>query len=550
MTRTLAGRHLTVFWALFGLLTPSFAARADETAELIARLREAAKKQPSTRGDSYDLGRFGYVELGGVMEEIGVAQLGLGDLEGALDTSASVPVDNNCRDCGDSYRIFLHDLSVALTEARRYDAAFEMLKRHHENHNISAGERLPIARAQAKVGDFNAARRTCQAAIQVIEADPYICCGSKDEFGAVRDLTSVAFAQVSNADPSAARTTRERIAVLLRKLPAKGHERAGLNARLAVLDAKIGDRAAAQRDLLDGAQALVQDAPTEKDRLNYSWCWRCFAEASCRLGDVTGARRELFRIDDSSGGEAYASVALYELSQRHFNEAKTTILAGPVSEKRDLVLVEIARAQAQIDRNYKEALVSVGQIKNDTIRARATLEVAAVMAQRGLREEARTLAGRLDSPRLEKFGKRTEEQFKFDDLKTWSAAYEASKGFSVTSRSAGEELDGELLAAAVRCRVALQGRGAIPFLNEMNKSWDIQKAAEAQASEDDAAGALAWADKLATPERRLVALIATAEGHAAYLGRSHRKQAADRRLGRWSSLNRYGVGLGHLFGDD
>jgi len=47
MTRTLAGRHLTVFCLLFVLLTPRFAARADETAELIARLRETAKKWQS-----------------------------------------------------------------------------------------------------------------------------------------------------------------------------------------------------------------------------------------------------------------------------------------------------------------------------------------------------------------------------------------------------------------------------------------------------------------------------------------------------------------------
>jgi hypothetical protein len=552
MTRSLAGRHVTVLCLLVASLGTTFAARADETAELIARLREAAKNQPFAHGYKYDLWRFGFREAGGVMAEIGLAQLGLGDLAGAVETSAAVPVDNKCMDCGDVYGMFLHDLSVALADAQRYDAAFDVLRRHHEDHKILPDERLAVARAQARIGDSNAAKRSCQEAIRRFEAGPDTCCGTKNEFGAVWGLTNAAFTQISNADPSAARTTRERIATLLRKLPAKGHERAGANARLAVLDGRLGDRAAADRDLQDAAEALVQKEPTNLDQMNYSWCWHLFAEARCRLGEFADAHRALSHIGDGSGdaGAAYANIALYEWSQRRFNEARATILGGPSSEIRGLVLVEIAKAQAGIDRNYKEALASVAHIKNDTIRARAMLEVAAVMAHHGLHNEARTLAERLDYPLLAELGEGPKVQFKFDDLKTWSAYYGFEFAHSMSSMHIQQEENGELQAAAAHCRVALQGRGAIPFLPEMNKEWDIQKAAEAQASEGDAAGALAWADKLATPERRLVALIATAEGHAEYLARKRRKPGSNLRLGRRNSLKNFGVGIVQLFGEN
>jgi tetratricopeptide (TPR) repeat protein len=543
--------RVVVLCALCFALNAARPAHGDETAELISRLRKASDAPqgvPLNEEDRFDLWRFGFHDPGRVLANIGLAQIGLGDLAGAEATARALPVQTKCLNCGDEYGYFLSDLSIALVRAGRIDAAFEVLKVHYDRWGAPSDARLAIARAQAKNGDNKGAKATCEEAIHQIETPGDCQCGPPDPFDLPSNLVDPAFTQLSIGDASGARRTRDRIELLLHNLPKKGHMRAFVSARLAVLDTRLGDLARARRDLQDTQQAINSDSPNESDRLNYSWCWTNIANATCRVGDIPGALRAAAKCTDHSG-EGYLDIAIFQWSHGDFDSAEKTLLAAPHYGTEDLMLVEIAKAQAESAGDYKRALACVGEIKNGLRRAQGTLEVAAIIARQGKREQARALARKLDYPRVEPIGLPRGTQFKFEDLHTWGASYEFSRGFTMSSWETGREMDGDLLAAAVRCRVALDGRSAIPFMKDMSEfGWDVRKAAEAQASEGDASGALTWADKLSAT-RRLIALIGTAYGHIDHRASEQKTKPAERRLGRRHSLLRYAFPSGRLYGE-
>jgi tetratricopeptide (TPR) repeat protein len=549
--RTSFDWRVVVLCALCFALNAARPAHGDETAELISRLRKASEALQGislNEQDKLDLWRFGFYDPGRLLANIGLAQIGLGDLAGAEATARALPVKSKCLNCGDEYGYFLNDLSTALVRAGRIDRAFEVLKVHYDQWGAPSDARLAIARAQAKNGDSKGAKTTCEEAIHQVETPSTCACGPPDPFDLPSNLVDPAFTQLSIGDASGAKRTRDRIESLLQKLPKKGHMRAFVSARLAVLDTRLGDLARARRDLQDAQQAINFDAPTRLDRLNYSWCWTNIANATCRVGDIPGALRAAAKCTDHSG-EGYLDIAIFQWSHGDFDVAEKTLLAAPHSGTDDLMLVEIAKAQAESGGDYKRALACVGEIKNGLRRAQGTLEVAAIMARQGKCEQARALARKLDSPRVERIGLPQGTQFKFEDLHTWGASYEFFRGFTMASMESGREMDGDLLAAAVRCRVALDGRNAIPLVKDMSEfGWDVGKAAEAQASEGDAAGALTWADKLSVT-RRLIALIGTAYGHIDRRASEQKIKPAERRLGRRHSLLRYAFPSGRLYGE-
>jgi hypothetical protein len=150
------------------------------------------------------------------------------------------------------------------------------------------------------------------------------------------------------------------------------------------------------------------------------------------------------------------------------------------------------------------------------------LEVAAALARQGKKAVARALAQKLDYPRARSINDLPgAAPFRFDDSKTWGARYEFMFAVGIHSMMGAQQREDELLAAAVRCRVALDGRDSITR-RVMSKRWNVRRTAEAQASEGDAAGALKWSAELPRPQR-LAALIGAAEGHAEHRNAAQQK---------------------------
>jgi hypothetical protein len=208
----------------------------------------------------------------------------------------------------------------------------------------------------------------------------------------------------------------------------------------------------------------------------------------------------------------------------------------------DEMLLEIARARSLTGHDQK-ALASMRLIKNHLRRAEATLEIGAVMANRGKKREARDL--------VRKIGYLVEDaagHFDFDNASTWGEPYEFSKGDSATSMGRGIDMDGDLLASAVRCRTALDGRGSVRGLAKP-KDWDVRKAARAQASEGDAAGALIWVDRLPRA-RRVAALLGVAEGYVEYQSNKGRKPTNPVKLNRHLEVIRDNFLIRDLIEDD
>ncbi len=561
--RSIHSRNLAATWVflVIGLLSVSFLrptrALADEKAELIARLRSAATrprfgvpKETTSPSQDFELWRFGFQEAGGVLAEIGVLQVDLGDLEGARITAKALPIRSKCLNCGDAYNDFLKGLSTALVRAGKTDEAIEVLKSHQGQDGISSGQWLDIAKAQADRGDRDAARASCAIAAKELSAAHGCRCGPPGAFDLPDGLVYVAFGQVAIGDATGVRKTCERIDALLAKAPQKGIDRTILVTQLAVARAKLGDVATGRRLLQDAPGTINYEHPTDIDSLNLEGSWLYIAEGLCRLGDIDEARTAASKSGDRQQ-EAYAELAIYLWSQRRIAEAKKTILAPPPGVPTDLVLIEIAKDQARARGAEGDALETVGHITNDLYRALGTLEVAAGFARQGKRDFARTIARKLNYPVVSRMDEPAGTRFKFDDIETWDAGYESSRGYSLSSHLLGHEMDGELLAVGRSLPRRTRRTGAIRFDARMNEHhWDIRNAAKAQASEGDVSGVLACCDKL-TPVRRLVALIGAADGYIEFKTSPPASLPGHRHLERHHPLRqRYGIYLGRLYGDE
>jgi hypothetical protein len=252
---------------------------------------------------------------------------------------------------------------------------------------------------------------------------------------------------------------------------------------------------------------------------------RHIAYAYARIGEFADAIRVAATIEHTWRDWTYAGIAIAQWSKCDLDAAQRTIQAGPEGDLRDEILVELARARS-LRADVDKALTTTRLIQNDLRRAQATLEIAAAMARQGKKQEARRLVDSINYLRIRGFDadqRRAGEQLKFDVLATWGTSTEHKRvSFSNSSWQWQWRIDGDLLAAAVRCRVALDGRSSVKSLAKP-EYWDVRKAAYAQASEGE--GALAWADRLPNGPR-IMALVGAANGHAEYL-KSAKRQPTD-----------------------
>jgi tetratricopeptide (TPR) repeat protein len=512
------GRTLAFCCALVLCLGDCHAEAADESADLIGRLRGAtelvaAGKLTHRGGFVYDLWEYGVLEPGGLLVEIGLAQLALDDLAGALMTAKALPAQSHCRNCGEACARFLTELAVALVRRGDLPSARNALKSQFDKDDrwIITGALLAIARAQANAGDIAGARQTCDEAVRDIEKSTWL-------------LIDVARTQVRIGDERAP-SALQKAGTLIDSLPATSQERAYLSARLAVPIALRGDRQRTMQLLEEAPAALdlnVQDG-LQKDRNGY--CQRHIAYAYARIGDFANAVRIAATMEDTWRDRTYADIAIAQWNKCDLDGAQRTIQAGPEGDLRDEILGEIARARSLRDDDDK-GLTTMRLIKNDSRRAQATLEIAASMARQGKNQEARRLVANINYLRIRGFDadqQRPGEQLKFDVLATWGTSSEHKKGMAYSNLSWRHHLRmrGDLLAAAVRCRVALDGRGSVSSLAKPEYR-DVRKAAYAQASEGDAAGALAWVDRLPNGHR-IMALVGAASGHAEHLKSAKRR---------------------------
>jgi hypothetical protein len=502
-------------------------ATADDTATVIAQLRRSSQEVQRLADHDFDLWRFGFQERGSLWVEIGFAQLGLDDVEGAEITARALPAKDVCLNCGD-YERFLADLCAALVRAGRRDAALDVLKRHYKPSVVVY--HLPmIARAEAQNGDLQAAKRTFQPTLEATGKPGDCSCGPPKELDLPEALTYAAFTQLAIGDRSGTRQTVDRVESLLSKAKTKDNTWVLLSVKLAFLESKLGDSAKASQMLRD-AQDAVTRLLLDRDSL-----WRYMAAAACRLGDMAGAQRALAKVSRDRVGEACLDLAICQWRSGDFDGAIRTVTIGDGDDYQALLLLEVAKSQAKAG-DSKSAFATVARLKSDLRRAQGILEVAEWMAQHGKRDEARALARKLDYPKVERIGEHTGRHFNFEDPRTWGAGYEFFKGFTSSSMEYGWDMDGDLLAAAIRCKVALDGPATIAFTKDMNEfGWDIRKGAEAQASEGDVAGALSWAEKL-SPRRRVVAIIGAAEGHAEHRMQLRPGSAKNPHLARRSHL--------------
>jgi ankyrin repeat protein len=460
-----------------------------ERMNVIALLRAGAESVNSKPFSNEELSsELNAHQIGGVLVEIGSAQIALEDVEGALHSATLLAPPDECSNCG-AYFEFLEDLAVQLVRVGRLDAARTILKSHrHETQQTasSAWELEALARGYVEAKDVDAAKRTYREVADMIQGDGFGLCG-------------VAKAQFEIGDFEGVRETRRLIEVAAGKLPLMGQERAILLANMAMLHFQLGDKEASRR--------ILQDAPLALNSETFAWenAQRLIAAAHAKVGDFDGAIQAAGGIPENSGEReaAYMHIALLQWARDDLIAAQeTSLLMKRQHDKRNLVLLEIVKGHAKKG-DFKQALATAADVKGELRFAQATLEIVAAQAQQGKLEDARALTRSLVFPRAPR-------GFAFDNPKTWKPKDTIRAVISISHLLYEIEKENELVAAAVRCHVLLKGPGTIPRIEEMD-IWNVRKAAEAQARVGDATGALAWTSKL-SEGRRLSALIGVAYG--------------------------------------
>jgi hypothetical protein len=509
------------------------AASADDKSDLIAYMHELtqlATANKLTDDEFINLSRYDIKKPGGLLVQVGLNQVDLDDLVGAQITAKALPSKSLCIDCGhEKYDRFLERLAAALARAGRMQAARDVLKSHFDADNWSVAlSMLAMARAQARCGDKNGARRTCDAVLKNVEHLAWL-------------LLEVAQTQAKVGATEASQTVKRAEALI--SLPStKPSDRRFLLTRLALTEVICGHPKRAGELLRAGPRALNPNGRDASDEAQNTNCWEDVAVVYARMGNFDEAVRAAEQVDFGGEGEIFASIAIIQWINRDLDGAERTILASHDGDLRDEMLLEIARARSLTSDDQK-ALASMRLIKNNLRRAEATLEIGAAMANRGRKREARDLVRKIDYLVEDAAG-----QFNFDNASTWGEPYELSKGDSMTSIGRGRDMDGDLLASAVRCRTALDGRGSVRGPANP-KEWDVRKAARAQASEGDVAGALIWADRLPRA-RRVGALLGAAEGYVEYQSDKRRKPTSPIKLNRHLEVIRRNFFVRDLIDDE
>lgn len=469
---------------------------AEVIPELRARLESARIQAVKTNADARSLA------------DIGSAQVAIDDLDGALRTIAAMSA-------GDRQSAFGADVLEHLVRSQvrqgDVDGAMDSL----ESFGSTSWLRIirTIVSTAAETGKQERAKRICRETTDEIDAD-------YDPLPRFLLLLEVARIQLAIDDKSGARRTLG----VLEKIASEFTEDNGINDRNAKARALAGIGLVKSRtgDVKSGRDAFQRALQlTNLKCTDYKRIRRFIAVAQAEAGYVEDAIKTAKSIplptdrDDAlnslARSRALEDIATIQLSSGDLDGAYGTVMLLEYGdEDRDLLLLQIAKQRAE-KRDLLRAINTVWFISNEIRRSQAALEVAAIAAAQGKKETAQTIARGLISPRV-RWGRGfvSERAFDFEDLETWGLPYGKLRAFTISMHLRAEERAGDLVAAAMRCRVALQGAGNIKD-SKMAEKWHVRKVAAAQASAGDAKGALAWADELSKP-KRLPALLGIAEG--------------------------------------
>ncbi|MCI0643138.1 MAG: hypothetical protein L0Y72_31285 [Gemmataceae bacterium] len=385
-----------------------------------------------------------------------------------------------------------------------------------------------VALAEAAAGDLDAAKRTL-IAYRGNSEHPYYCddlltaalaaieTGNKKDVHAavagvaetlslkhrdkLSDLFKLATTQYAIGLTIDARKTAKVLEDLIDKRGDSGLDRGFVLCGLAALSARLADQAAAKRFLADAVRAARAHLGGD------TYQTQQFAVILAETGDVSAALQIALAIPEPGDRDcALGGIALVQLKNGDCTVAEQTAQKIESYQYFNEALLAIAEAYARRGET-KKALEAAGTIKNDSRKAQAMLTIAAIVAERGDKQAALTIADNLTYPSW------PGRPFMFRDPETWGKMYESTGLFTMLMWRMEKDAAADLTAAAMRCRVAIRGRGDISYSKELEQ-WDARKAAKAQALGGDAGGALSWVERLA-PENRLDGLLGIAEGISA-----------------------------------
>jgi hypothetical protein len=491
----------------FGLLCASLAAlpaaAGTTSEEILATFKSRLRKASDTLAREP-------VKNARALADVGIAQVRLQDLEGASKTLLAIPADKRVHSDD-----FVEQLTSRQAAAGDVAGALKTVASVHWGiwYDAEARALLAVGREAARAG------QKTEAETAITRAAAAVAQMRDDDWQHIA-LFKIALAQVEAGFPEGARKTFRELEHLTELLSKAAHRRAHALCRMGTLSARLGDLKAAQKYFAAAIAAIaVYDGGGGPVQATIAIAQ---AEAGDPIGGMVTALNDPRRLFGSwSGGErdrALHGIVLARLSQGDRARAQQTadeIAEGQWSRHyHTAALFAIAESYARAG-EMRRAIVVAERMEEGSRKAQALLGIAALMAQRGDKPAARRLADGITFLRsqdhlMRQFGK--EKRFRFADHTTWDYPYESTGGFTMASARANRDIAGDVTAAAMRCRVALDGQGG-EIDREVAEGWQVDKVARAQAAAGDAQGVLAWMDRL--PEaKKLQALLGAADGLA------------------------------------
>jgi hypothetical protein len=456
------------------------------------------------------------LRLVGDSVDAGKAQIRLNDFDGAIATLARLK-DHPARD----FQEFASQLIGALAASGDANGALSIAASIHWSRakgtanrssvcENSAIEReycnylLAMARGLAQAGRKVEAQWQIAAATQIVEKKLENEDGDK-----AKALFEVAETQIAIGAIEHAKVLARRLAESVDALGGQNaDDRAHYRFKLALLSAKLADDVPAKRYFKEALESV-----TVEPRGNRAGMGRVFSITQAKLGKIDAALETAGAISffGSDSNEALLEIALLQLGRGDREAAeKTARMIRSYPQYRDDAFAAISENDARSGETTK-AIKIANDIEETTRRAIAMLTIAAITAGRGDKDLARKIAEGLTYPTLKKRWPvlDSDQKFVFRDPKSWDVVYE-SWG-SIAGQIWCQKKAHDLTASAMRCWVAIDGKGFVPEPGLLEK-WDLRKVARAQATGGDSAGVLGWMKDLSGAKLR-DARLGVAEGY-------------------------------------
>jgi tetratricopeptide (TPR) repeat protein len=436
------------------------------------------------------------------LAEVGIAQVHLKDVKGALKTLKVTPVDSKAG---------TYDLveQLAALQAATGDAtgAFKTVA-------SVPWEGWHVGQSRALLGIGRAAARAGQKVVAETAFTGAAAIAAHMGDGAYKHtvLFEIAMARVETGSAAEARKTFRELERLTDKFDEGNQTRAQALSSMGILSARLADRTAAKRYFAAALGAI------DVQEFGGSSAHAAIAVAQADAGDLISGTLTALSISDTSPFSADRDRALHGLVLVRLargDRARAEQTADEIEhlqQYHSAALLAIAQSYARAG-EARRAIAVARRIKTASRKAQALLDVAAIVAQRGDKEVARRIADGItflvsQDRLLRQLGRA--QQFLFRDAQTWGRYYESTGEFTMASHRANKDTVGDLTAAAMRCRVVLDGHGG-RIDREVAEGWDVRKVAKAQAAAGDAAGVLTWMDRLPAAQQ-LPALLGAADG--------------------------------------